>query len=76
MIKLAMHKVHAAMKKANMRSKMILQVHDELIFDATKEEAAELKALIIDSMQTAMVLPNGVPIIAEVDEGNNWLEAH
>ena len=76
MIKLAMHKVHAAMKKANMRSKMILQVHDELIFDATKEEAAELKALIIYSMQTAMVLPNGVPIIAEVGEGNNWLEAH
>ncbi|MFT3950355.1 MAG: DNA polymerase I [Agriterribacter sp.] len=76
MIKLAMTKVHNAMKKANMRSKMILQVHDELIFDATRTEANELKALIIESMQTAMVLPNDVPIIAEVGEGENWLEAH
>ncbi|MFT3704135.1 MAG: DNA polymerase I [Agriterribacter sp.] len=76
MIKLAMHKVHAAMKKENMKSRMILQVHDELIFDALKEEAQELKALIIESMQTAMLLPNGVPVIAEVGEGNNWLEAH
>ncbi|MCC6287186.1 MAG: DNA polymerase I [Chitinophagaceae bacterium] len=76
MIKLAMTKVHNAMKKANMRSKMILQVHDELIFDATRAEANELKGLIIESMQTAMVLPNDVPIIAEVGEGENWLEAH
>ncbi|MFT3746669.1 MAG: DNA polymerase I [Agriterribacter sp.] len=76
MIKLAMTKVHNAMKKANMRSKMILQVHDELIFDATRTEANELKDLIIESMQTAMVLPNDVPIIAEVGEGENWLEAH
>lgn len=76
MIKLAMTKVHAAMKKENMRSKMILQVHDELIFDASRSEANELKDLIIESMQTAMVLPNDVPIIAEVGEGENWLEAH
>ncbi|MFT4015631.1 MAG: DNA polymerase I [Agriterribacter sp.] len=76
MIKLAMTKVYNAMKKTNMRSKMILQVHDELIFDATRTEANELKALIIESMQTAMVLPNDVPIIAEVGEGENWLEAH
>ncbi len=76
MIKLAMIKVHAAMKKANMRSRMILQVHDELIFDAIKEEAADLKALIIENMQTAMPLPNDVPVVAEVGEGRNWLEAH
>lgn len=76
MIKLAMIKVHAAMKKANMRSKMILQVHDELIFDATKEEAADLKLLIIENMQTAMPLPNEVPVVAEVGEGKSWLEAH
>lgn len=76
MIKLAMHKVHTAMKKANMQSRMILQVHDELIFDALRSEAEELKALIIDSMQTAMPLPNEVPVVAEVGEGENWLEAH
>jgi len=76
MIKLAMQKVHAAMQKEKMKSRMILQVHDELIFDAVREEAADLKALIIESMQTAMLLPNGVPVVAEVGEGENWLEAH
>lgn len=76
MIKLAMHKVHAAIKKEKMQSRMILQVHDELIFDAIKEEANELKALIVESMQTAMLLPNEVPVVAEVGEGANWLEAH
>lgn len=76
MIKLAMQKVHAAMKKERMRSRMILQVHDELIFDAAKEEATELKSLIIECMQTAMPLPNAVPVVAEAGEGENWLEAH
>jgi len=76
MIKLAMTNVYTAMKKANMRSKMILQVHDELIFDTTRTEAEELKALIIEGMQTALILPNEVPVIAEVGEGENWLEAH
>ena len=55
---------------------MILQVHDELVFDAVKEEVDELKPLIIECMQTAMPLPNGVPVIAEVGAGVNWLEAH
>ena len=76
MIKLAMQKIHAAMQRKNMRSKMVLQVHDELIFDAVKEESSDLKALIIECMQTAMSLPNGVPVVAEVGEGENWLEAH
>ncbi|HRP31206.1 MAG TPA: DNA polymerase, partial [Agriterribacter sp.] len=76
MIKLAMQKVYAAIQKHKMQSKMILQVHDELIFDALKEEAEELKGLIIDSMQTAMPLPNDVPVLAEIGEGQNWLEAH
>lgn len=76
MIKLAMQKVHTAMKKANMKSKMLLQVHDELVFDALKSEVKELKPLIIENMQIAMPLPNGVPVIAECGEGQNWLEAH
>ena len=76
MIKLAMQRVHVAMKKEKMQSKMILQVHDELIFDALKTEVKELKPLIIECMQDAMPLPNGVPVIAECGEGNNWLEAH
>jgi DNA polymerase-1 len=76
MIKLAMKKVHDAMKKEKMQSRMILQVHDELVFDALKTEAAELRPLILESMQSAMKLPNKVPVIAECGEGKNWLEAH
>lgn len=76
MIKLAMQKVHAAMKKANMKSRMLLQVHDELVFDALKSEVEELKPLIIECMQSAMPLPQKVPVIAECGQGKNWLEAH
>ncbi len=76
MIKLAMQKVHAAMKKEKMQSRMILQVHDELVFDALKSEAKELKPLIIENMQIALPLPYDVPVIAECGQGDNWLEAH
>ncbi len=76
MIKLAMQKVHAAMQKEKMKSKMLLQVHDELVFDAVKTEVKELKPLIIENMQLAMLLPHKVPIIADCGEGKNWLEAH
>lgn len=76
MIKLAMQKVYAAMKKEKMKSNMILQVHDELVFDARKDEVKELRPLILENMQTAMILPNGVPVIAECGEGENWLAAH
>jgi DNA polymerase-1 len=51
-------------------------VHDELVFDALQEEVEDLQPLILDCMQSAMVLPNGVPVIAEVGTGINWLEAH
>jgi DNA polymerase-1 len=76
MIKLAMQKVQTAMKKEKMQSKMLLQVHDELVFDALKTEVKELKPLILENMQTAMLLPHNVPVIAECGEGKNWLEAH
>jgi DNA polymerase-1 len=76
MIKLAMIKVHHEIKKANLKSRMILQVHDELVFDAVREEKEELKQLIVDCMQNALILPHNVPVIAEVGEGDNWLAAH
>ncbi len=76
MIKMAMVKVQQAMKKEGFRSKMILQVHDELIFDAYKDEADALRALVLENMQAALPLPNQVPVIAEAGMGNNWLEAH
>lgn len=76
MIKLAMQKVQAAMQKEKMKSRMILQVHDELVFDALKTEVKELKPLILEKMQSALLLPNNVPVVAECGEGENWLEAH
>jgi DNA polymerase-1 len=76
MIKMAMIRVQSDMKKHGFKSRMILQVHDELVFDARREEANELKALIIEGMQEAMPLPNQVPVIAEAGMGENWLEAH
>jgi DNA polymerase-1 len=71
-----MIKIHARLKNSNFQSKMVLQVHDELVFDVVKEEAEDMKALILDCMQTAMVLPNNVPVVAEVGMGENWLVAH
>lgn len=76
MIKMAMVKLHRAFKEHGFRSRMILQVHDELVFDAVKEEVETIKPVILDCMQSAMTLPNGIPILAEVGEGENWLEAH
>jgi DNA polymerase-1 len=76
MIKLAMIKLHEELKKRNFKSKMILQVHDELVFDALKEEAEAIKPVIVECMQTAMLLPHDVPVIAEVGAGESWLEAH
>lgn len=76
MIKMAMVKVQDAIRKEGLRSKMILQVHDELVFDAYRDEADTLRALVLENMQSAMPLPNGVPVVAEAGMGENWLEAH
>jgi DNA polymerase-1 len=76
MIKLAMVKIHHEFKKQQFQSKMILQVHDELVFDAVREEAEPVKRVIIDCMRTALPLPNEVPVEAEIGAGENWLEAH
>ena len=76
MIKLAMIKIHNEFRKHNFKSKMIMQVHDELVFDAHKSEVEEIKPIIIECMQNALLLPNGVPADAEIGVGDNWLEAH
>ena len=76
MIKLAMIKIHKAIKEAGLKSKMILQVHDELVFDALPEELDTLKPIILDNMRAALPLPNGVPVEAELGVGENWLVAH
>ncbi len=76
MIKLAMIKIHQEFSRRKLKSKMLLQVHDELVFDAHKDELELIKPLILNCMQTALSLPNGVPTDAEVGVGVNWLEAH
>lgn len=74
MIKLAMINIQAGMKKLGMQSKMILQVHDELVFDAHMDELETLKPLVASYMRDA--LPLSVPVVVEMNTGNNWLEAH
>ncbi|HNF71957.1 MAG TPA: DNA polymerase I, partial [Chitinophagaceae bacterium] len=76
MIKLAMIRIHDSLKKKKLQSVMLLQVHDELVFDVLLSEVDELKAIVLEGMQMAMPLPNGVPVVAEVGIGQNWLEAH
>ena len=76
MIKLAMIKIHREFKLRGFKSKMLLQVHDELVFDVVRDELDAVKPVVIDCMQSALILPNGVPANAEIGSGTNWLEAH
>ena len=74
MIKIAMIGIHEEMQRLKMQSKMMLQVHDELVFDAHLDELDTLKAIVNDKMVNA--LPLSVPVVVEMNTGNNWLEAH
>ncbi len=74
MIKVAMINIFNEMNARNLRSKMTMQVHDELVFEVHQSELEEMKALVKDKMQTAMKL--NVPILVEVGVGKDWLEAH
>lgn len=74
MIKIAMIKVNEWLSNSGFKTKMILQVHDELVFDVPKEELELVIPKIKEHMETAMRL--SVPIIVETGFGNNWLEAH
>jgi DNA polymerase-1 len=74
MIKIAMIGIHQELERLKMQSKMILQVHDELVFDAHLDELDTLKAIVQDKMVNA--LPLSVPVVVEMNTGANWLEAH
>ncbi len=75
MIKIAMVRIHDILTKGNYQTKLIMQVHDELVFDALRSEVDALQPLIMDSMKHA--IPNlKVPIEVGIGMGNNWLEAH
>jgi DNA polymerase-1 len=73
-IKLAMIAVQETMKRKDLKSKMILQVHDELVFDAHNEEIEELKILVKTAMESAIKMV--VPMEVEMEIGDNWLDAH
>ena len=73
-IKLSMIKINKELKKYSLRSKLILQVHDELVFDVPLEEVDLIKKIIIDKMENAYKLK--VPLTVDLGVGNNWLEAH
>ena len=73
-IKIAMINIHRRMEKENWQSKMLLQVHDELVFDVPKSEVETLSAMVKEEMENAFSLE--VPLLVEVGIGENWLEAH
>lgn len=74
LIKLAMIRIHREMQELRLRSRMTLQVHDELVFDVYKPELETLRELVVRCMQTA--IETQVPIVVETGVGANWLEAH
>ena len=73
-IKLAMVRIYQRFEAEKLKSKMILQVHDELNFNVYKEEAELVKKIVLEEMEK--VVPLRVPLIADCGEGQNWLEAH
>ena len=74
MIKLAMISIHGELTKRKLKTKMLLQVHDELVFDLHRDEEKEVLPLVEEKMKTAIVLD--VPIEVELGVGETWLEAH
>ena len=73
-IKLAMIRIQQQLQEEKMKAKMILTVHDELIFDVPIDEEKQLCEIIKDTMENVMILE--VPLLIEIGRGKNWLEAH
>jgi DNA polymerase-1 len=76
MIKLAMIRIDDLLRGKSYQTRMLLQVHDELVFDLAEEERDELVPAILDLMRTALPLPHGVLVEVEHGMGKHWLEAH
>jgi DNA polymerase-1 len=74
LIKVAMVRIHRALKEKRMKCRMLIQVHDELVFELPESELETASKLIREGMETAMSLK--VPIVADLDIGSNWAEAH
>ena len=75
MIKLAMVRIAAALRQQHLRSRMLLQVHDELVFEVPPEEKPIVQPLVVELMGNALPL-DGVPVVVDSGFGKNWLEAH
>ena len=73
-IKLAMINVDRRMKEEGMQSRMVLQIHDELVFDAVLKETEQLERIVREEMENVIEL--SIPLTVECNHGNNWLEAH
>ena len=73
-IKKAMISIHNEMEEKKLNSRMLLQVHDELVFDMHQDEKKLLRNLVKRNMENAIKLT--VPLIVDFGEGKNWLEAH
>ena len=73
-IKLAMINVYNALKEHNLRSRLILQVHDELLVETAEDEVETVKQIMLDGMKNAVSLK--VPLEVDLKEGKDWLEAH
>jgi len=74
LIKVAMIRIHEEMQKRKLQSMMIMQVHDELVFEVPESEIEEMKALVVKNMESALEL--NVPVKVDVGMANNWLDAH
>ena len=72
-MKIAMIKVYNELKKRNLKSKILLQIHDELLVEAVIEEKEEVKKILKECMESSASL--SVPLIVEVEEGKNWYQA-
>ena len=75
MIKLAMVRIHRSLRSQHLRTRMILQVHDELVFDLYRPEEALVRQIVAREMKQALPLP-GIDIEVGIDVGDNWLQAH
>ena len=75
MLKIAMNNIYSEMKNYNFKSKMILQVHDELVFEVHKSEIDTITSIVIEKMTNALPIGD-VPVLAETGTGDNWYQSH
>ena len=73
-IKLAMISVDRRLREEGLKSRMVLQIHDELLFDAVAEEVEAVERIVKEEMENVIKL--SVPLTVECNHGSNWLEAH